>query len=134
MSRGTWDDDFRDKYGFNDGASYEDRDFDARALIVAEVNKLPSFIKAGVVAFEFDRSGFHNPCMIVLRPVNATEGDVLSGKVREPAEPEDTSEFSNEIDEIVCAAYDAAEQPSLRMRELRKLPAKKKKAKRRKAR
>lgn len=123
MAIGNWDDDFRSKYGFNDGSSAEDRDFAARALIVKEVNKLDYWKKAGVIAMEFNRGGMHNPCMILLRPATMTDKGFLEGNMPEPHEPEDTSEFGGTIDEIVCEAYAAVSRP------VRRKPSKRRKAK-----
>lgn len=54
-------DDFTDKFGFNDGASSEPRDFIVRDLLVDRFNAEST----KYVAVAYDRDGFHNGCMIV---------------------------------------------------------------------
>jgi len=61
MARGSFDDDFTSKWGFNDGASSEGRDFLARDGIVRGLNKLLT----KTVAVPFDRAGMHNACLIL---------------------------------------------------------------------
>lgn len=101
MARGSWSDDFRSKYGFGDGSTYEDRDFKARALIVKAINKLTAFKKAKVKAIEYDRSGMHNPCMVLLISAGVSEREWMAAGDGEAREPEDI-----DFDEIVARAYD----------------------------
>lgn len=100
MAIGSWSDDFREKYGFSDGATCEDRDFEARALIVKAVNNLPAFKKAKVKAIEFDRPGMHNPCMILLVPADVALDVWFKSGAGEAKEPEGV-----DFDEIVARAY-----------------------------
>ena len=76
MARGTLDD-FTDKYGFEDGATSENRDYAAREIIVRGVNKLLKNYRA----FEFDRPGFHNSCMICFAPAELFKGDEPLDKI-----------------------------------------------------
>jgi len=65
MATGTWDD-FTDKYGFCDGASVERCDFEARSTLVEVLNGHAAMKAAGLQAFEYDRRGLHNPCLLVV--------------------------------------------------------------------
>ena len=67
MSIGTWED-FTDKYGFNDGASIEGRDFRARDYLVEDLNTRQELKNAHLTACAWDRSGMHNECLIVMLP------------------------------------------------------------------
>jgi len=65
MARGTWED-FNSKWGFTDGGGLEDRDFQARTILVRNLNKALKPHKITVV--EFDRGGCHNSCIVVVLP------------------------------------------------------------------
>lgn len=101
MARGSWHDDFRNKYGFGDGSTEEERDYLVRALLVKAVNKTPEFKRAKVKAVEYDRPGFHNHCLILLLPANIDEKEWLSSN-----EPEATEPDGVDFDEIVARAYE----------------------------
>jgi len=79
MARGTWDD-FTDKWGFGDGAGVEERDFQARSIIISKLNKLPEFKQNHIRAVAYDRPGVHNSCLIILLPNsdNKTDGQLLA--------------------------------------------------------
>ena len=100
MARGSWDD-FRSKFGFGDGATYEDRDFKARGIIVRALNKTAAFKKAKVKAIEYDRAGIHNPCLILLIPAAVTEKAWLASNAPEAGEPD------VDYDAVVAQAYDS---------------------------
>lgn len=72
MATGTWDD-FTSKYGFCDGETVEERDFQARKRLVRLLNALPAFKE--LRAIEYDRPGMHNPCLIIILPNRNGESD-----------------------------------------------------------
>jgi hypothetical protein len=106
MARGSWDDDFSSKWGFNDGASSEHRDFLARDKIVEKLNALPEFQAAKVTAVAYNRPGCHNSCMVLLCP----NPDGLSPEALIEARgplcglPEGVDH--EQLDEIIHEAYD----------------------------
>ncbi|HWG45160.1 MAG TPA: hypothetical protein VN688_20490 [Gemmataceae bacterium] len=122
MAAGTWED-FTDKYGFNDGAQVEERDFDARKRLVALLNDRPEMQAAKVRALEFDRDGFHNSCLIVLLPAvdGKTDAELMADWMAGPGEeaklPELTDHDDDTIDplgEMIQTAYDEADTPEAR--------------------
>ncbi len=112
MAQGTWED-FTDKYGFAEGGQLEDRDFDARKVLVKLLNEQPEMKEAKLRALEFDRTGVHNSCLIVISP--AVEGksdkELLEDyfKSEEP-EPELPDAIADEIGELVAEAYSKASE------------------------
>lgn len=111
MARGTWED-FTDKYGFDDGAQVEDRDFGARAQLVKLLNEQPELKDAGVRAVEYDRPGFHNPCLIVL--VKAVEGktdeELLKIWMESDGSEPPLPELSTDVSELIATAYETADE------------------------
>ena len=120
MARGSFDEDFTSKWGFNDGASSEGRDFLARDGIVRGLNKL---LKQTVAA-SFDRAGFHNACQILffhkkegLSPEQHLEG--TDGKECQAAQviamtelselPNDNDDCEFDMWELVNEVYDELE-------------------------
>lgn len=103
MARGTWED-FNSKWGFNDGAGLEDRDFGARSMLVRNLNKALKPHKITVV--EFDRSCCHNSCMVVVLP---NPDNMKPAELREAWQDDKLQEVSlpDEIDpeEFVAQAY-----------------------------
>jgi hypothetical protein len=63
---GTWED-FTSKYGFNDGAAIDGRDYEAREVLIQLINARQECRDAGITAVAFDRPGLHNPCLIEIR-------------------------------------------------------------------
>lgn len=114
MARGVWDD-FTEKYGFSDGASVEQRDFDARAIIISKLNNLPEFKANCVRAVVFDRPGVHNPCLIILlpnpdgKPDDQLLADWIANKIGEVKLPEG----DYDIEELVYESYEELEIESL---------------------
>lgn len=113
MARGTFDD-FTNKYGFNDGASVEYRDFQARDVICRGLNRL---LKT-TVAIPYDRPGLHNSCMILffprregwtedqyIRPSDWREAPEAPRKLWEGELP-----VAFEIDELVAECYDEVDE------------------------
>jgi len=107
MATETWDD-FTDKYGFRDGASVEPRDFEARSTLVEVLNDHTAMKKAGLQAFEYDRPGLHNPCLVVVVKGQGKSGAELltfwlAGEIEEAPLPD---ELELEISEVVAEAYE----------------------------
>jgi hypothetical protein len=107
MATGTWDD-FTDKYGFRDGATVEPRDFEARSTLVEVLNDHAAMKAAGLQAFEYDRPGLHNPCLlVVVRGQGKSAAELLtswlSGEIEEAPLP---NELGFEIYELVAEAYE----------------------------
>src|SRR5712692_858626 len=108
MATGSWKD-FTDKYGFSDGASVEQRDFEARARLVEMLNGHEVMKSAGLRALEYDRPGLHNPCLVVVvegqpKPTEELLKLWLAGEIREvPLLPD---ELELAISELVAEAYE----------------------------
>ncbi|SRR6266481_4381978 len=106
--QGNWHD-FTSKYGFRDGEGVTSDDFEARSRLVELLNEHPGMISSGLRALEFNRSGFHNPCLvIVLQRAGVAADDELykqwsSGAITDQPLPESAAA---EIDELVAAAYE----------------------------
>jgi hypothetical protein len=65
-----WDE-FNNKYGFDGGACVTPADFRARKYIVKAINeRLAALDSKDIRLVEWDRPGFHNPCMIVISEWN----------------------------------------------------------------
>lgn len=64
--RGTWED-FQSKWGFGDGDQTSGEDYEARELIIKELNRLQLKTAEGkpVVFVGFNRDGMHNSCLIL---------------------------------------------------------------------
>lgn len=73
MAIGIWED-FTSKYGFDDGAALETRDFEARSRLVHLLNEHPAMKSAGLRALEYDRPGLHNSCLVIVVPAHG-KGD-----------------------------------------------------------
>ena len=106
MATGTWED-FTDKYGFRDGACVESRDFAARSRLVEVLNDHAAMKAAGLLAFEYDRPGLHNPCLVVVvkgqgKPAAELLTSWLAGEIEEAPLPD---ELELEISELVAEAY-----------------------------
>jgi hypothetical protein len=107
MATGTWDD-LTDKYGFCDGASVEPRDFEVRSTLGEMLNDHAAMKVAGLQALEYDRPGFHNPCLLVVvkgQGKSATEllSSWLAGEIEEAPLP---AELELEISGLVAEAYE----------------------------
>jgi hypothetical protein len=107
MATGTWED-FTHKYGFCDGASVEWRDFEARSTLVEVLNDHRAMKAAGLQALEYDRPGFHNPCLIVVvkgHGKSAAEllSSWLAGEIEEAPLP---YELELEVAGFVAEAYE----------------------------
>jgi hypothetical protein len=106
MAHGSWED-FTSKWGFNEGASTEDHDYEARALIVAELNEMTGVKAAKIRTVEFDRPGFHNSCMILIlpNPEDRSDAELLlawkTGELKQVELPASVSDLVNEIIEEV---------------------------------
>ncbi len=113
MARGTWWDDFTSKYGFSDGASLEYRDFQARKILVRNINRSRNFKMSELRAVEYDRPGVHNSCLVVVLPNHAGLPDRQllemwhKNALKEVSLPED---MDFDIEEYVTDAYDKIEQ------------------------
>ena len=108
MATGTWDD-FTDMYGFCDGASVEARDFEARSTLVEVLNDHAAMKAAGLQAFEYDRPGLHNPCLLVVVTGQGKSSvelltSWLAGEIEESPLP---GELELEIFELVAEVYKA---------------------------
>jgi hypothetical protein len=115
---GSWED-FISKWGFNEGASTEGRDYEARALIVAELNEMTGVKAAKIRAVEYDRPGLHNSCLILIlpNPQDNSDADQLSAwKTSELEQVELPVSVSELVNEIIAEAYDSppstSESPS----------------------
>jgi hypothetical protein len=107
MVTGTWED-FTNKYGFRDGAGVERRDFAARTKLVEMLNDHEAMKTAGLRALEYDRPGFHNPCLLIVvegRAKSDTEllKSWLAGEIEEAPLPD---ELELAISELVAEAYE----------------------------
>lgn len=107
MALGSWED-LTSKWGFNEGASAESRDYEARSLIVAELNEMTGVKAAKIRMVEYDRPGLHNSCLILILPNTKDRPDAellalwKAGKVEEVELPVSVSEV---INEVVSEAY-----------------------------
>jgi hypothetical protein len=105
MTHGSWKD-FTSKWGFNEGASLEGRDFEARSKLVEMLNGNPTMRLSELRAVEYDRPGLHNCCIIVVLP-NSQKPDKellqlwFNQEISEQELPDDL-----DIDELVAAAYE----------------------------
>jgi hypothetical protein len=70
-----WDD-FRDKYGFDDGASVPPDAEAVRSVYVDVLNAIATRRRANCRAVEYDRSGLHNYCMILFRKVEPADAEL----------------------------------------------------------
>ncbi len=107
MATGTWED-FTDKYGFSDGASVEQSDFEARARLVERLNDHEVMKSAGLRALEYDRPALHNPCLVVVvegqpKPAEELLKLWLAGEIKEVPLPD---ELELAISELVAEAYE----------------------------
>jgi hypothetical protein len=114
MARGVWDD-FTEKYGFGDGAGVEQRDFDAREIIISKLNGLPAFKVSNVRAVAYDRPGVHNPCLIILLPNldGKPDDQLLADWIANKIEALQLPEGDYDIEELVCESYEELEIGSL---------------------
>ncbi len=114
MARGVWDD-FTDKWGFSDGNSVEQRDFDARAIIISKLNGLPEFKASNVRAVAYDRPGVHNPCLITLlpNPDGKPDDQLLADWIANKIEAVQLPEGDYDIEELVYESYEELEIESL---------------------
>jgi hypothetical protein len=115
MAHRSWED-FISKWGFNEGASTESRDYQARALIVAELNEMTRVKAAKIRTVEYDRPGFHNSCLIVIlpNPEDRSDADLLlawkTGELKQVELPASVSELVNEI---IAEAYESLPSTSV---------------------
>ncbi len=115
MARGSWYNDFTEKWGFNDGGSVEQRDFDAREILIAKLNSLAEFKANNIRAVAFDRPGVHNPCLVILlpnpdgKPDDQLLADWIANKIGSVQLPEG----DYDVEELVCQAYEQLEVESL---------------------
>ena len=111
MARGTWND-FTTKYGFDDGAQTEGRDYRARDAIVEALNNLPAFKEGNIRAVGYDRPGMHNSCLILLLDMGS--GDMTDEELtkryltNEDIHEVDLPEGDYELEEIIAEAYAVA--------------------------
>ncbi len=109
MAFGSWQD-FTSKWGFNEGASAESRDYEARASTVAELNEMPGVKAAKIRMVEYDRPGLHNSCLILTLP-NPTDGSdaelLAAWKTHELEEVELPAAVLEQVDEIIAGAYES---------------------------
>jgi hypothetical protein len=114
LAFGSWQD-FTSKWGFNEGASTESRDYEARASIVAELNEMTGVKAAKVRTVEYNRPGFHNSCLILILPNPADRSDAellaawKTGDLQEVELPASVLEL---VDEIIAEAYESLPQTS----------------------
>jgi hypothetical protein len=107
MAIGTWED-FTSKWGFNEGASTEIRDYEARALIIAELNEMTGVRAAKIRAIEYNRPGFHNSCLILIlpNPEGRSDADLVTAWKANKLEVVDLPlSVSAVINEVVVEAY-----------------------------
>ncbi len=114
MARGTWDD-FTDKWGFSDGNGVEQRDFEARAIIISKLNGLPEFKGSNVRAVAYDRPGVHNPCLIILlpNPDGKPDDQLLADWIANKIESVQLPEGDYDLEELVYESYEELEIESL---------------------
>lgn len=112
MARGNWDD-FQSKYGFNEGAATEARDWRVRDILCGLLNARAEMKTAGVRAIAYDRAGMHNACLVLL--LKAVEGKTDEQLLAEWQGSADAAielpDLEVEIDQLVEEAYDADEVP-----------------------
>ncbi len=115
MARGSWYNDFTEKWGFNDGESIEQRDFDAREILISKLNGLPEFKASNVRAVAYDRPGVHNPCLIILlpNPDGKPDDQLLADWIANKIESVQLPEGDYDVEELVCQAYEQLEVESL---------------------
>lgn len=106
MARATWDD-FRSKWGFEEGAVLEARDLEARSKLVGMLNESPALQTARLRAVEYDRPGLHNCCMIVVLPASEECDETLLQLWKRQEISEQALPDSLDIDELIVAAYEA---------------------------
>lgn len=105
MARANWDD-FTSKWGFEEGATLEDRDFEARSRLVQSLNDEPAIQKAELRAVAYDRPGLHNCCMILVLPARGQSDDELLSLWRQQAISERPLPPGLELNEFIAAAYE----------------------------
>jgi len=112
MARGLWED-FRSKWGCNDGAMTDARDYEARDKLCEMLNAREEMKAAGVRAIPFDRPGVHNGCMIIVLPDKPgftneeLEEEWRNDKIEEAGLPDD---LEMDVDELICEAYAAVDE------------------------
>ena len=104
MASATWDD-FTSKFGFNEGSTLEEQDFEARSALVEMLNEHPAMRSSQLRAVEYDRPGMHNPCMIVILPARGQPDDELRRLWFQHEISNQGLPDSVEIDELIGAAY-----------------------------
>jgi len=112
MARGLWED-FRSKWGFNDGAMTDARDYEARDKLCEMLNAREEMKAAGVRAIPFDRPGVHNGCMIIVLPdtlVSRTKSWRRSGATIRSEEAGLPDDLEMDVDELICEAYAAVDE------------------------
>jgi hypothetical protein len=114
MARGTWED-FTDKFGFSDGEACEQRDFDARAIIISKLNNLPAFKTSSVRVVAYDRPGVHNSCLIIIlpNPDGKTDDQLLADWIANRIEEVKLPEGDYDVVELVHESYEELENESL---------------------
>jgi hypothetical protein len=124
MAIGTWED-FTTKYGFQDGETHEDVDFQARNRLVKDLNKHKLVKAAKITVVPFDRPGIHNGCMLLVfpnpqkrTPAQLTKAWSRLNGLKEVNLPEGV-DVSVMISEAYAAVYSARKpKPLLKSREL----------------
>jgi hypothetical protein len=86
----------------------ESRDFEARSSLVEVLNDYRAMKAAGLQAFEYDRPGLHNPCLIVVvKGQGKSAAELLTawlaGEIEEEQLPD---QVELEISELVAEAYE----------------------------
>lgn len=110
MARGTWED-FTDKYGFGEGNQLEDRDFDARNILVRLLNEQPEVKAAGIRALAYNRPGVHNVCMVLLAHniEGMSDEDLTVHCFESTALPEPILPETVDVGELISQAYETLE-------------------------
>jgi hypothetical protein len=106
MAVGTWED-FTSKWGFQEGAQLEARDWEAREILIALLNERAEVKAAKIRAVPWDRPGVHNPCLILILPNPGGVSDAAlikawEGDLEEVPLPDETQEI---VEDLVAEAY-----------------------------
>jgi hypothetical protein len=94
----------------NGDESLEGRDFEARAVLVADLNEQPAVKDAHIRVVPWDRPGVHNSCLILVlpNPDNKTDAElVIAWQNSEIEEVELPESIQDVLSEIICDAYQA---------------------------
>lgn len=106
MARATWDD-FSSKWGFEEGASLEARDFEVRSKLLEMLNESPALQTAKLRAVEYNRPGLHNCCMILVLPTCGESDETLLQLWKQQEIADQSLPDSVDINELIACAYEA---------------------------